>query len=297
MFRTLYRKLFLAPYYFTIGIRKRSDISILKETAFTPEFIKKANFREWAADPILVDDGSRTWLFYEAVSNDQGRIEVAEVFSDCSLSEPTIILQDSGHYSYPFVFNYENRWFMIPESSSAKEVRLYESIDFPYKWTMKNILLKERAVDTTVFEHEGNIYLETFLPDSSTERVAPHIYKVTDLLNNTVLNEIQWEQYDALRVRGAGPLFCEEDQLIRPAQISEEYRYGDALAFFRIENSDPYKEVQVGTLTSVGILGTKGYVDGLHTYCRSNNFEAIDIRRRDFDFFKVPKSILRKFRK
>lgn len=292
--RDLFAKLFVTERYFTIGIRKRQAGSILENQSFAPEFILPVTCEKWCADPILVEDGDKTWLFYEAVRDDHGHIEVAEVRDDCTLGEPIVVLQDACHYSYPFVFRYENDWYMIPESSASAEVRLYRATRFPGEWEPVTVLLRERAVDTTVFERDGQLYLLTFLPDTATERVTPRVFRLNLQTNNPALTPIPWEHFDRLRVRGAGPVFSEGQALYRPAQISREQRYGDGLVFYRITEPEGYEEMPVCEMGPEHLKLRGCYGDGLHTYCRSARFEAIDIRTGTVDFGKPIKKIFRK---
>ena len=294
---SIFQKLFFSNYYFTIAIRRRDKESILNTGAFSAEYVHPATAAKWSADPILAEEDGRTWLFYEAVENNIGHIEVAEVLDDCSLGTPTVILGGDCHYSYPFVFQWDRSWYMIPESSAAKEVRLYRAEHFPTKWTLQEILLRERAVDTTVFAQNGKLFLLTFLTDGTSERVRPLAYELS-LERAPRLRRIEWTEYDELKVRGAGPILTEEDQRYRPAQISREYRYGDAVAFYRMNmQADHYREepVQV-TLAPCGRFSGH-FVLGGHTYCRSANFEAMDYRCRTLDICKLPQRILRRLRK
>ena len=290
----LFAKLFVTSRYFTIGIRRRQENSVLEDQTFAPEFVVPAVREKWTADPILVDDGENTWLFYEAVVHDHGHIEVARVREDCTLEEPMVLLQDSCHYSYPFVFSFENDWYMIPESSAASEIRLYRAVRFPEKWEPVTVLLRERAVDTTVFEREGQLYLLTYLPERATERVTPRAFRLNLRTNNPALTPIPWEQFDSLQVRGAGPVFAEGESLFRPAQISREQRYGDGVEFFRIRNADGYGEEPVCRMGPEHLRVRGILADGLHTYCRSARFEAVDIRTGDVDFAKPLKKLFRK---
>ena len=292
--RDLFAKLFITERYFTIGIRKRQGNSILENQTFAPEFIVPATRKKWCADPILVDADGKTWLFYEAVTGDHGHIEVAEVFADCNLGEPLVVLKDECHYSYPFIFRHENNWYMIPESSSSAEVRLYRAAKFPDKWELVTVLLKERAVDTTVFEQDGRMYLLTYLPDFKTERVTPRAYRFELCGDNASVIPLPWELYDTLQVRGAGPVFTEGQEQYRPAQISREQRYGDGLVFYRIKNDDGYKEEAVCQMGPEHLKLRGCYGDGLHTYCRSERFEAIDIRCGTVDYKKPFKKFFRK---
>lgn len=290
--RDLFAKLFVTGRYFTIAIRKRQGEGVLEKPDFRPQYIVPAQRQDWCADPMLVDDGEKTWLFYEAVLGDHGHIEVAQVLDDCTLGNPMVVLKDECHYSYPFVFRHGNEWFMIPESSASSQVRLYRATAFPEKWELVTVLLREKAVDTTVFEQNGQLYLLTYLPDTATERVTPRAYKLN--LPEGTLSELSWEGYDELRVRGAGPVLSEGRELYRPAQISREQRYGDGLVFYRISDPAGYQEEPAFEMGPEHLKGLGCYADGLHTYCRSADFEAIDIRCGTVDVLKPVKKLLRR---
>jgi len=292
----LYQKAFLSKCFFTIAIRKKNG-GIRQEKIFRPEFVMPANRNFWAADPILVDHEGKTWLFYEAVEYDRGHIAVAEVREDCTLGQPSVILKDEIHYSYPFVFRRGENWFMIPESSEAREVRLYRAVDFPISWEQTAVLLRERAVDTTVFEQNGHSYLLTYLTDGTSERVTPKAYEMFWEDDGVRLSEIPWRNYDPLRVRGAGPLVQEKGSLLRPAQISQEQRYGDAVAFYRVQMGETYRETPEFELTSDDVKVSGIFTDGLHTYCASEGFEAIDLRCREFDARKPIRRVMDALRK
>lgn len=293
---TIYHKAFLSKRYFTIAIRRKKN-GIQLDRCFRPQYVMPANRNFWAADPILVDHDGKTWLFYEAVEHDRGHIEVAEVLDDCTMGQPKVVIKDGIHYSYPFVFRRGTEWFMIPESSEAEEVRLYRAVDFPAQWEQASVLLRERAVDTTVFELEDRTFMLTYLTDKASERVTPRAFEMIFEDAGARLKEIPWKKYDQLRVRGAGPVYWAGECLLRPAQISQEQLYGDAVAFYRVQMTEEYQETLEFELTSddVKVLGI--YTDGLHTYCASERFEAVDLRCREVDLmkpFKRAKSFFRK---
>ena len=108
------------------------------------------------------------------------------------------------------------------------------------------------------------------------------------------LKEVPWPEFDSLRVRGAGPVFREGEALLRPAQISTETRYGDGLAFYRTEPGEHYREELSFEVLEKDIKACGCFVDGLHTYSASQRYEAIDIRCRTFEPFKLIKRIMPK---
>lgn len=293
----IFDKMFLSGYYFTIAIKHREKDDIFENHIFNTEYTLKANLQHWAADPMLIDYEGKTYMFFEAVDGVKGHIEVCEIKEDCSISKPITILSDDCHYSYPFVFLHDGNWYMIPESSEANEVRLYKAVEFPYRWEKIAVLLKGKYVDTTIFEDNYKLYLLTFETDGVTECVKPRAFKFFLNDTNSKLEEIPWTYYDKLQVRGAGQVINLGNELIRPAQISTEHRYGDAVAFYKIDKLDGiYREGLKSILHIDDIKINRRYVDGLHTYSVSEKFETVDIRCRDFDFGKILRKIRKKFK-
>ena len=292
------RKLFLSHSYFTIAIRRRAAETILQAPVFKSEYVLPASVSRWCADPILAEEQGKTWLFYEAVELGHGHIEVAEVLPDCSLAEPTVLLKDGCHYSYPFVFHWNDFWYMIPESSAAKEIRLYRADSFPLRWSLQEILLQGRAVDTTVYEQNGRLILLTFLSNEKNERVTPAAYELELSQSRSGLRKLEWADYDELKVRGAGPVFSENGILYRPVQINQEQQYGDSIAVYELQDSSSaHFEFPFCALTSPLGHNSETYFDGAHTYCRSSQYEAIDLRCHDLDLWKLPRRLLRRMKK
>ena len=287
MLKKILSRFFLATYYFTIAIKKRGE-NIIITRRFNAEYVFPANADDWCADPFIAEDNGKAYLFYEKVENDLGRIEVVEIYDDCSVSKPTVILSGHSHYSYPYVFKKSDKWYMIPESSALGEVCLYKATEFPYKWAKVETILHEAAVDTTIFEYEGNTYLLTFIPKKSSECVEAKAY----IFENNELVPLKWTGADKLSVRGAGAPFEYAGKLFRPVQVSTPVRYGDKVAFAEISiNGKEYSERICCALEAANIAAKLRFYDGLHTYSASEQFEVIDIRCREFDIFKPVKKL------
>ena len=123
----------------------------------------------WLADPFLVQDASTTWLFAEDfdTATGRGRISVVEA-SRANTDTPIVCLDEPFHLSFPFVFQYQDQYWMIPETFGAREIRAYRCIAFPRRWVFSHVLIPNiRAVDTVVFPLDGKWWLLTTVEDAS----------------------------------------------------------------------------------------------------------------------------------
>lgn len=287
--RTVFERLFWSPNYFTIAIRKRlsEELPIWERQSFVPDCVMPASRNYWIADPMLAEDNGHTYMFYEAVINGKGRIEVVEINGDGTISKPMVALEREYHLSYPFVFRDDEEWYMIPESCAANKVQLLKATYFPTDWQYVTTLLDEYAVDTTIQEINGRFLMLTFLPQVGSENVVPKAFWI-DLSGDIRLNEISWNEFDTLLVRGAGKMIKDMGRYIRPAQINQPLSYGDGILFAQCHCTDmAYAETEIGRLNAdnIHIHGLKA--DGLHTYAATEQFEAIDVRCRLFDPWKA----------
>lgn len=287
MFRKIYSKLFLSGNFFTIAIKHRED-SVLSHLHFRADYTVRSDPQRWCADPFLADYGEKTYLFYEAVENDLGRIEVAEVHDDCTLSDPKVVFSGETHFSYPYVFQIGSQWYMIPETSALGEVCLYCAEEFPYRWKKERVLLDYGGVDTTVFQKDDQWYLLTFIPEHDSERVLPKAYRI----EKQGLRELEWVGADPLMVRGAGKPFMDDGELYRPVQVSTATQYGNRVAFAKIDiDRQTYRETITDCLQPGSVKAAIKHFDGLHTYSFSNKYETIDLRCRAFGVFNPIKKL------
>jgi hypothetical protein len=117
----------------------------------------------FTADPFLVQDGQRWHLFFEFfnTTSRKGEIGVAEStdlhhwrFLGPALIEPY-------HLSYPFVFQHQGTYYMIPETRQAHEVRLYRASSYPTTWTFERTLLRGDFADSSIAFFQGRWWIFT----------------------------------------------------------------------------------------------------------------------------------------
>ncbi len=229
------------------------------------------------ADPFLVKKNDKNYLFFEDYRYSEGRALIccSEVNSDGSLTDPVEVLRRPYHLSYPFLFEQDGQMYMIPETKENRTVELYRADEFPARWSLAAVLLKDIfAVDATIHEVDGKFWmfvglsngrysncdeLGLFYADSLFGPWTPH-------RNNPVVSDVR-------RSRPAGPLFYEDGKLIRPSQDCAK-AYGYALCFLEVLllNEMEYLERPIGRIGPEWVPNNLG----THTYSRTNNFEVID---------------------
>jgi len=204
----------------------------------------------WAryfADPFLLRRGDRSYVFFEDFDylRRTGRISVCEIGADLAAGEPVTALEEPHHLSYPLLFEQGGRLFMLPESSHARSVDLYECLEFPSRFVLRRRLIENiDAADTTLLEHDGRIFLFTSVSAGGSSRVRSlRIYSTPDLLEGSldphpVNARGLYADQPFTSGRGAGPFLRHGDTWLRPVQWSRLF-YGEGMRLMRIVRLTP----------------------------------------------------------
>ena len=96
------------------------------------------------AHPFMVVAGSRYYLFFTAkdAKTDKGGIGLAESRNGLDWKFRRTVVQEPFVLSHPYVFQWRNEYYMIPEAHTETSVRLYRATKFPDKWEFEADLLK-----------------------------------------------------------------------------------------------------------------------------------------------------------
>jgi hypothetical protein len=240
------------------------------------------------ADPFPIKFNDELYLFAEQKkSTKNGEIICFKYESDLkTFVNKGVVLSQPFHLSYPFVFKYDDKYFMIPESGSINKIILYESKSFPFDWAQKRVLIENiTAYDATLYQHKGIWYLfatvKTNPGISANEQLF--IYYTEDLIHG------EWKshrrnpvKHDVRGARPAGKIFEYNERILRPGQIAS-YKYGFGIQFYEIILLSPedYQEVEIGDMKpfwSKNLLAT-------HTFNYMPGLSVIDFQRRKSRFF------------
>lgn len=235
--------------------------------------------RFWA-DPIpVVADGKR-YIFFEEflTASPHAHISVMEVDERGHVGTPRRVLERPYHLSYPFVFQWNGDWYMIPETLKQRAVELYRATRFPDEWTLDRTLLSDiAAVDATVAEIDGRwwMFVGARAP-GATEASLLDIYHAATPLGPWTPHELNPVKIDVRSARPAGPLFRRHGQWYRPAQCGAP-TYGSAIVVNRIVELTPsrFREVEVSRLDPTWRPG----LNGTHTLAAAGGITVIDARQ------------------
>jgi hypothetical protein len=179
--------------------------------------------RFWA-DPSVILNENKVYIFVEEYfyKHQKGIISVIECDQQGNRKESVPILIKNHHLSYPFVFQDNNIFYMIPESSSNRSIDLYECEQFPDKWKYKMTLMKEvNAVDTTIFFYKSKWWLFTGIRENvgAYKDVELFLFYSDKLLSSMWMpHPLNPVVSDVTRSRPAGGIFNQNGKLYRPSQ-------------------------------------------------------------------------------
>lgn len=243
-----------------VGVRGESPFS-LSDNVNKPDFLiearKNAELRDldglYVADPFVFVTNTKQYLFAELLQNSgKGVIVRAERQDEQDAwKNYTIVLEESFHLSYPFIFAADDAIYMTVESGEAHQVRIYVATDGSLeKWGFKQELLAGVHYDPTIFKRDNTWYMFT-CPDQA--------FSTTKLYfsDGGILGP--WYEHPCSPIvtdtpsaaRPAGPVLDWGGKQYRLAQDCSE-RYGAAVRAFEILRLDRshYEERETGKILS-----------------------------------------------
>jgi len=242
--------------------------------------------RFWA-DPNIIQKDNRYIIFMEEylMKTRKGRISVFELDQFGEHTIPVPILEKEYHLSYPFVFERNNRYYMVPESAANRTIDLYECSEFPNKWDHKMTLMDNiRAVDSTLLFYHGKWWLFTGISENegSFPDVELFLFFSDDLFTS------EWKPHplnpivsDVKKARPAGRIFEKDGKLYRPSQdCSKTYGYGFNLNRILVLSETEYREENVVAvrpdwdkkIIATHTFGTEGRFRMVDAYAKKRKF-------------------------
>jgi hypothetical protein len=276
--RTLYHLVCYAPHW-RIGWRFNDGPGVMdlgRLDGPTWRVLPDRGYQSFA-DPFPFVWRGRTCLFFESLDHRAGKgvISTIEFGPEGPIGEPTPVIEEPWHLSYPFLIEEEGQLWMIPESSGSGKVPLYRCVDFPYRWERREPLLEGiEAADSTVFARNGRYYMTSVVRDGLggySDTLA--IHHARRLFGPWLPHAASPSLIDGRAARPAGAVIERSGVLWRPVQDCS-LTHGRALRLARIDRIDPENFGQ--TFTSEIESGPLWPGGRLHTVNRAGRLETID---------------------
>ncbi|MGN6798397.1 MAG: glucosamine inositolphosphorylceramide transferase family protein [Gaiellaceae bacterium] len=228
------------------------------------------------ADPFLAKTTEGTFLFVEDFDLHLGRAGISVV--DLATGEARSVLAAEHHLSYPFVFEVDGTWYMLPEQATTGRVELLRCEQFPDRWVTDTVLLDGvRAYDATLF-HDGDLWWLFCAMGTGSACIDDelHVWHAPTFRGPFTPHRANPVVSNVVGARPAGRIVRHDGRLFRPAQDGSG-EYGRAIVVNEILALTPtdYREEPVAIMTADD-LGA----DGIHTLDVSGNLAVIDTKHR-----------------
>jgi len=196
----------------------------------------------FVADPFML----RGHMFFEVLDREsaKGVIGMARSASGVEWKYERIVLRENFHLSYPYVFEWQNECYMIPETLGANGVYLYKAAAFPYRWSVTARLIEGPFADPSIVRFKDRWWL--FVCSTPYQHDTLRLYFADRLTG-------PWREHpqsplvtaDMTRARPAGRVVPFNDKLIRFAQDCVP-QYGSRVRAFDILDltTQSYAEIE-----------------------------------------------------
>lgn len=235
--------------------------------------------RSWA-DPFPVFHDGHHYVFFEErrFGDKHAHISMLEIDGDRIIQPSKIVLSRPHHLSYPFLFQWNGHWYMIPESRQSQTVEIYRAQRFPDAWErIGPILLDVDLVDPTLAEIDGRWWMfSSTRIHAAGDAVALNLYYSSSPLGPWTPHLYNPVKIDIQGARPAGRLFKHGSTWYRPGQDGTR-RYGSAIVIHRIDELSPtrFSEVVVDRIEP----NWKPGLTGVHTINAAAGLSMLDARR------------------
>ena len=196
----------------------------------------------FVADPFML----RGQLFFEVMNSDTNRGEIGFATSRTGLdwTYQQIVLREPFHLSYPYVFEWEDTCYMIPETLGANAVCLYRADEFPRRWSLAARLIEGQYADPSIVRFNDLWWL--FVCSRPYGHDTLRLYFADQLMG-------PWREHprspiitaDPRRARPAGRIMARNKKVLRFAQdcVPEYGTRVRAFDILKLTTTD-YEEVE-----------------------------------------------------
>jgi len=184
---------------------------------------------------------------------------------------------------------------MCPETGNTNEIRVYENLEFPLKWRLSKVIMKNvSAADSMIFHKNDRWWLFTNIDPifSGDHSSMLYIFHADSPLSNSwIPHRMNPVIVDPCKARNGG-ILIEDESVYRVSQRQRFGFYGASIAINKISTltADEYIEEEISRIDPdffVDIAGT-------HQFHSNGHFTAFDFvsLEQKRNFLKTPLKFL-----
>ena len=230
---------------------------------------------DFSADPFYSE--SETSLYFEKFNYLLGIGKLAKYSFDTG-EKIEIKTKDNFHLSYPCLFVYKNKTYVIPEGAQSNKIVIYELVSGNNLIAVNTVAENFAGIDPTIVEFNGTWYI--FATDGSKgSNSYLNIFYSNNPLEKWHEHELNPVKIDITSARGGGSIFKEGNSLIRPAQNCYP-DYGTSIVFNKIEILSPseFKESVIGSI----MPPKNSHFKGIHTFSKNKDSYIVDLKTNEY---------------
>ena len=163
----------------TIGILTGpSPFELAPPAGVTNPVLRGADVKDMTVDtlahPFMMVKRSRYYAFFTAkdIGPDKGGIGLAESADGLHWKFRRTVIREPFVTAHPFVFQWQNEYYLIPEAHTETSVRLYKATAFPDQWKYeKDLLSGDHFISPTLVRYKDMWWMFTIRSGNETLRL------------------------------------------------------------------------------------------------------------------------------
>ncbi|MEM7133570.1 MAG: hypothetical protein AAF702_45170 [Chloroflexota bacterium] len=208
------------------------------------------------ADPFVIRKDERTICYVEDYyyASKRACVTAVEIFENNKYRILGPVIQEPFHLSFPYLFEYDDDLYMVPESLDSNSVRLYKCLEFPSKWLyVKDIMSEVRVVDTMIFKDDNRWWLlcnKALAEDDKCGVMLMAYYSDDPLTDNWHAHQLNPLIVDDEIARNGGILEVTSSHPVRVRQKQGFNLYGKGMSMASITELSPssYAETEIAQI-------------------------------------------------
>lgn len=237
--------------------------------------------KDFYADCACFKNNDELQIVFENYSFKKSKAKISIIsYKKNKYSNIKEVILSENHLAYPYIFEYQNETYCIPESYQDNSVKLFKFDSFENKFVfIKNLIDNIDAIDSTLFYYNNFWWLFFTRKAGDLSNSALYAYYSENIFGEYKSHENNPVKIDISSSRPAGKPFYFQGFLYRPSQNSST-TYGGKIMINKI-NILTIKEFNETTEFIISPFKSK-FDKGIHTINSVDNFTVIDGKKYIF---------------